>query len=96
MRSFDWAYEPAPNVNTPVGNQNTGYVTSTVSDAAKWYRTENPATTSGPGEPGFALPKPNWMREPGTRGGSYPSMAEHRDTMGNVRLATGSYNFSGG
>lgn len=95
MRNFTWAYTPVPDVNTPTGNQNTGYVTSTVSDAARWYRAENPATTSGPGEPGFSLPKPKWMREPGTTAGSYPSMAVPRDLMGNPRLAPGSYNFSG-
>lgn len=97
MRDFTWAYEPVPDVNTPAGNMNTGYVTSTVSDAAKWTRAENPAITAGPGSPGFALPKPKWMREPGTSAGSYPSMAPQRNWMGSpIRLAPGSVNLSGG
>lgn len=93
-RNYDWAYAPVPDVNTPAGNQNTGYVTSTVSDAAKWYRAENVATTSGPGEPGFALPRPNYMREPGSAMGT-TILAPQRDTMGR-RLSLGSYDFSGG
>lgn len=86
MRSFEWAYEPVPDTATPVGNLNTGYVTSTVSDAAKWRRGENPAVTFGPGMPGFALPRPKWMREPGTNAGTHPS----------IKMADKSYNFAGG
>lgn len=96
MHNFDWAYAPVPDMSTPIGNMNTGYVTSTVSDAAKWRRGENPATTAGPGSPPFGLPSPKWMREPGTNMGSYPSMAPHRNTWGDVRLSKGSYNFAGG
>lgn len=95
MRDYQWAYAPVPDMNTPVGNMNTGYVTSTVSDAAKWCRAENPAITQGPGSPPFALPKPKWMREPGTSAGTYPSLNERRDTWGNTRLSKGSYNYSG-
>lgn len=94
MRGFDWAYEPVPDVATPAGSMNTGYVTSTVSDAAKWRRGENPVANAGPGAPPFALPRPRYMREPGTAAGTAP-MALPRDWMGNVRLAPGSYNFAG-
>ena len=65
------------------------------SDAAKWTRGENPATTMGPGNPGFSLPRPRWMREPGTNLGTAP-MAHHRDKMGNkITLSPGSPNLSG-
>ena len=92
---YGWAYAPLPDVETPSGNMNTGYVTSSVSDAAKWTRGENPATTMGPGQPGFSLPRPRWMREPGTNLGTAP-MAHHRDKMGNkITLSPGSPNLSG-
>ena len=94
--NYGWTYEPVPDVDTPTGAMNTGYITSTVSDAARWYRAENPAIIAGPGSPGFALPKPKWMKEPGSPAGTYPNQAHHRDRMGNIiRLAPGSYNFSG-
>ena len=85
MRDFAWAYEPVPDTDTPVGSLNTGYITSTVSDAAKWKRGENPAIEFGPGAPGFALPRPKWMREPGTNAGTHPA----------IKTAPGSWNASG-
>ena len=92
---YTWAYEPLPDVTTPTGNMNTGYVTSIVSDAAKWRRGEMPVSTVGPGAPGFLLPRPRWMREPGTGLGTTP-LAHHRDTMGNkIKLSPGSVNLSG-
>lgn len=95
MRDYAWAYTPAPDTATPVGNMNTGYVTSTVSDAAQWKRGEMPAFAVGPGAPGFLLPRPRYMREPGTNLGTSP-LAHQRDTMGNkIRLSRGSVNLSG-
>lgn len=95
MRDFHWTYEPVPDVNTPVGSMNTGYVTSVVSDAAKWRRGEMPAFLMGPGAPGFLLPRPRYMREPGSNLGTMP-MAHHRDRMGNkITLSPGTVNLSG-
>jgi hypothetical protein len=95
VRDFTWAYEPFPDVTTPVGSMNTGYVTSIVSDAAKWTRGENPAVTAGPGTLPFGLPRPRWMREPGTALGTTP-LAHHRDKMGNkIVLTPGTVNFAG-
>lgn len=95
MRDYLWAYTPLPDTATPQGNMNTGYVTSIVSDAAQWKRGEMPAFTVGPGAPGFLLPRPKYMREPGTNLGTTP-LAHHRDTMGNkIRLSRGSVNLSG-
>jgi hypothetical protein len=96
LRDFYWAYEPVADVNTPAGSMNTGYVTSTVSDAAKWTRGENPAITKGPGSPPFMLPSPRFQREPGTNMGTTP-MALSRGTMGERKtLSKGTVNLSGG
>lgn len=95
MRDFHWTYEPAPDVNTPSGSMNTGYVTSTVSDSAKWCRGEMPVLNIGPGAPGFLLPRPKWMREPGSGMATTP-LAHHRDRMGNkISLSSGTVNFAG-
>lgn len=95
VRDFHWTYEPVPDTATPVGNMNTGYVTSIVSDAAKWKRGENPAVRMGPGVPGFQLPRPRYMREPGSPLGT-AQLAHHRDKMGNkIALSPGTVNLSG-
>jgi hypothetical protein len=95
VRDYAWAYEPVPDVATPTGNMGTGYVTSVVSDAARWRRGEMPDFLIGPGAPGFLLPRPHWMREPGSDFATTP-LAHHRDTMGNkISLSKGSVNLAG-
>ena len=68
-RSFGWGYEPAPNVNTPVGPLNTGYVSS-VNPDGWWTRGAIPIG----GDLAFGLARPRYMREPGTNEGYYPSI----------------------
>ena len=71
VRSFGWTYAPVPDVLTPVGNRNTGYVTSTV-PGGQWQRGDLPDEM--PDQTGFALGYPRVMREPGTNWGTYPSI----------------------
>ena len=71
VREFGWTYAPVPDVLTPVGNRNTGYVTSTV-PGGQWSRGTLPDEM--PDEMGFALGYPRVMREPGTTWGTYPSI----------------------
>ena len=78
-RTFGWGYSPVPDVDTPQGPRNTGYVTSLVRDG-QWTRGEMPME----GDPNaIALPKPKVMREPGSMMGTYPVVPQ-RDTWGNI------------
>ena len=73
-RSYGWTYSPVPDVLTPQGNRNTGYVTSTTPGYRQWRRGDLPAEM--PDETGFGLPRPRFMREPGTTWGTYPAMKD--------------------
>lgn len=71
-RNYDWTYAPVPDVRTPQGNRNTGYVTSTTPGYRQFRRGE--LSESMPSEMGFGMSRPRFMREPGTTWGTYPSM----------------------
>ena len=73
-RSYGWTYGPVPDVFTPQGNRNTGYVTSTTPGYQQWRRGSLPDAM--PSETGFGLPRPRFMREPGNTWGTYPSMKD--------------------
>ena len=58
-RDYGWGYEPVPDVNTPAGPLNTGYVTS-LAPGAQWLRGDMPDM---PDAFGFGLRAPRWMRD---------------------------------
>ena len=71
-RYYGWSYQPVPDVLTPQGNRNTGYVTSTVPGYDQWRRGE--LSPVMPDDYGFGLPRPRFMREPGSTWGTYPAI----------------------
>ena len=73
-RDFGWTYAPVPDVLTPAGNRNTGYVTSTVPGYGQFRRGE--LSPVMPDEFGFGLRHPRWMREPRTNWGTYPAIKD--------------------
>lgn len=72
---YGWAYAPVPDVLTPQGNRNTGYVTSTVPGYQQWSRGELSDAMPDP-VGGFGLPHPRFMREPGTNWGTFPAIKQ--------------------
>ena len=59
-RGYDWTYAPVPDVFTPNGNRNTGYVTSTSPGYQPFARGDlSPVMVS---DFGFGLGRPRFMR----------------------------------
>lgn len=68
-----WSYAPLPDVDTPWGARNTGYVTSTTPTYEQWRRGGLPEPMGG--SVNFALPRASRMREPGTNYGTTAPLA---------------------
>lgn len=69
-RTYHWTYTPQPDVLTPYGNRNTGYVTGTLPNYQPFARADIPGMMGD--DFGFGLPRPRFMREPGSHLGTFP------------------------